>query len=68
MSQDANTYPDPDQLRPERFLNHDGQAVSRRAELPTFGYGRRLVMRIESATILFKAERGAQTLSGRAIG
>ena len=40
MSRNEAIYPSPDELKPERFLNEDGQ-FTRKDELSIFGYGRR---------------------------
>lgn len=40
MSKNKGIYPDPEQLKPERFLNKDG-SFARRDEISIFGYGRR---------------------------
>jgi cytochrome P450 len=42
MSRDETVYPEPEAFRPERFLTPDGCGVTRKNELPTFGFGRRL--------------------------
>ena len=40
MSRNEAIYPSPNELKPERFLNEDGQ-FTRKDELSIFGYGRR---------------------------
>lgn len=40
MSRNPETYPDPDQLKPERYLNPDG-TFARKEEISIFGYGKR---------------------------
>jgi len=41
MSRDEDIYPDPESFKPERFLSDDGLTISRKIELPIFGFGRR---------------------------
>lgn len=43
MSRDEEIYPDPEAFKPERFLSADGKSLTRKNELPTFGWGRRSV-------------------------
>ncbi|KAL7008169.1 hypothetical protein EMMF5_002351 [Cystobasidiomycetes sp. EMM_F5] len=40
MSRNEQVYPEPNQLRPERFLNADG-SFARKEEISIFGYGKR---------------------------